>query len=372
MTNYGPTPILVTVPQGAAYECEMMIWRTGGGTDALSHPGHAAILMRRENNPGPWVYNNNIVVPDMDPTRMRYISFWPTGDSDKYTKTGKAGGVSIYLSTRDGNFLTNHLMDWAMELGEAARRTLDRGGAPRTNQMVVGSYGGRDLWGTRFEVGITLPALAGMRATSLGINMNKVVDWAIAFKASPEFNYTYISKSNNCSGVAVRAMCAGGADAFGAIGGNPSKGTLYMTPNDAQTWGRAVASGIQLVNQMLATINGRVAALPMVGVDLPTVESWKTTSAVSWTRRGTETRAIDAALAVYHANTWATDYPKKFAALVTMISNIEKHMKTPGGRDAAYLQLGRAIIHVVGLVAAQGTAPWNVASYYGEAHMRPA
>ncbi len=366
MTKLGITANDLNIAQTAENECTVMIWNTGTWAGALSHPGHASILMRRDKNEGPFEYE------DYPPRQIRYVSFWPASDSDKTAKTGKEGNKAMMTSKRDGNFLSHHIEDYDNELGASGRAALNNGGARRPGQVVVNiDANGNDYWGQLPQHLISLPAMAGTRLRSLGLDMNEIVDWCVAFKESDEFNYTYISTSQNCAGVAVRALCAGGADAFAALGGSPSKGTIYFTPNDAKIWVDAVAVGIQRVNNMLGDLYHLSSGHPLLKTDLPTVEQWKALSNVSFSMRGSLTRGIDDALATYHTTTWIHDFPKRLGALVKMIKNTHAHFQTDSKRQPAYVALARRIIHVVRLRAAQGNYTWDTESFYGTDHLRP-
>ncbi|WP_431285738.1 hypothetical protein ACQW02_13395 [Humitalea sp. 24SJ18S-53] len=370
MSKRGYIRAEIELAQTAAFECTMMIWHTGAWAGALTHPGHASVLLRRDRDEGPFVGYQPAYDDDDE---IRYVSFWPASASDKGTKRGQESNKTIYTSRRDGNFLSHHNNDYDNELGATGRAALENGGAPRAGQVVFAEYdNGNDYWGQRPQALIALPALTGMRATSLGLDMNRIVAWCVNFRVSEDFNYTYISTSQNCSGVAVRALCAGGGDAFAAMGGSTSKGTIYFTPNDAEVWGNSVALGIQRVNNLLADLHNLSHTTPLQGTDLLDVDAWKTLSTVAHSMRGSLTRAIDDGLATYHATTWGANYPKRMSALVKIIKNTHAHLQRDSRRNPAYLTLARQIMHVVGERAVLGNRAWDVADYYGSDHIRPA
>lgn len=374
MSRNGVTPANLTLNQSVAHEVTAMVWRTGSGLGALSHPGHMALVLRRAWNQGPWRIRDDDVDPAADDTEYRYISFWPGGPSDKGTKYNRENSKTIYTSRRDATFLPHHLIDFYAELGDRGRQTLDGGGAPRPGQVVIGTDGAADVWGQRVEVTVALPALCPARPLALGLSLNRMVDWARQFKASDEFNYTYISTSNNCSGVAVRGLVAGGADAFGPHGGNPSKGTLYFTPNDALTYVQGIARGIAAVNRKLADLNVRCMTTIRNGDDLMDLRTFTGATKVDWKLRTTKLRRIDSALESYHRLTWIADFPKKLDCLVTIIVNTQAYLAetTTHSRDGGLLHLAKQALHVVaGLAADAGTA-WSPLDYYGDAHRRPA
>jgi len=272
MSRRGIDSGALTIPQQADYECTVLVWHTGAWLEGLSHPGHASLLLRRQKKVGPWKCQAKKAddglefdcQPDYDLAKIRYVSVWAEGPSAKTSRTGKEGGVARFLSARGGDLLSHHLQDYVNELGDSARERLEGGAPPRPGQIVIGRFrggddDGGDVWGKKCEASVALPGLSPARADKLGLNLNKVVEWAARFKRGPECNYVYISKSQNCAGVAVRALSAGGADAFGALGGNPSKGTIYFTPNDMVVYANGVREGIRRVNQMLDDLRGVVS-----------------------------------------------------------------------------------------------------------------
>jgi len=235
---------------------------------------------------------------------------------------------------------------------------------------------GDEKYGQLPDVVISLQAMAPSQTTSLGLQMNRIVDWCQDFKVSPDFNYKYISSTNNCSGVAVRALSAGGADAFAAVGGCSSKSSIYYTPNDAEDWANSVAVGIQKVNAWLSNLNNNSPKTSLWRSDLPTVAQWKTASHKSFSFRGSETRGVDDALAVWHDCQKGKDpksFPKAFGALVSLIQHTFMHMqKDPkSARSESYKELARSILLEVEYLAQKAVLAWNGSDYYGSNSNRP-
>ena len=365
------------VKQNFDNECTVMIWRTSKawlGLGGLSHPGHASVLLRKSRDEGPFLgWKFGVRSGKYDDSKARYVSFWPSGDPDK----AKRGGM--YTSSRDGEFLRHHNIDYVNELSARGATRLDEGSARRQGQIMV-SADAKDLgdeeYGQLPDVLISLQAMAPSQTTSLGLQMNRIVDWCQDFKASPDFNYKYISSTNNCSGVAVRALSAGGADAFAAVGGCSSKSSIYYTPNDAEDWANSVAVGIQKVNAWLSNLNNNSPKTSLWRADLPTVAQWKTASHKSFSFRGSETRGVDEALAVWHDCQKGKDpksFPKAFGALVLLIQHTFKHLqKDPkSARSEAYKELARSILLEVEELAQKSALPWHKRPYYGSNSNRP-
>jgi len=371
--------------QEFAFECTVMIWRTGDGwTGAMKHPGHASFLMRKTLEEGPFIYQSYDGGSYPDDSKARYVSFWPGSDNAYGGKTRFDPDFKVSVlkgrDLRDGYFVEYHVDDYINELSNKAETRLDEGSARRQGQMLVwtGMYTDpktnvrlpHDRYGQLPQALIHLPGMAISRPTSLGLQMNRIVDWCLAFKHSEDFNYKYISTSNNCAGVAVRALAAGGADAFAAVGGCSGKSSIYFTPNDAEVWAKAVSAGIQRVNAWLATLNFYGPKETVFGNHLPTVAQWKTASHKSFSFRGRETRGVDDALGVWHACKEGKDtksFPTAFGALVQLIQHSFMHMqKDPKSeRNEAYRQLARAILLEVQHLAQISPRPWTETSFYG-------
>jgi hypothetical protein len=351
-----------------------MIWRSKRFVKALSHPGHAAVLLRRAVDKGPWYLaikkgvsmigaegelrqesyiERKEVTPNIDQSNLRYISFWPQGDKN--------------IVGSKGYFSSNHLHDFAQEIGSSAQKKLEFDAVvPRLGQVVIGSdeaYG--DFWGQRPEDTISIPGLSGARQTKLGLNFNLMVEWA-ASQSSKGLTWKFITNSRNCAGVAVGALKAGGGEAFAAVGGDPRDMLLYTNPNDALHWTVAVFRGVQYVNHYLEMLHNATAQLPPGRPDLMSYQQWRSVSQVSWTIRGQQTTAIDKALQTYHAANWHVEYPKKFKALVEIIDNIRDHMLRRTKRDGAYLELARDVMSVVAFLARSADKPWTVVDFYSK------
>jgi len=359
MSTQGPNFAALTLPQPEAFQADMLIWRSAPGMGAIDHPGHAAVVLRRQRNEGPWRYQGRVngrknTRPAIQPAAQRYISFWPDDEKD-----------GLFDRTT-AKFRVDHLDDCWQEISSAAGRALGEGRfAPRAGQIVLGSDDrGDDIWGQWPQVIVSIPGLSSARQTRLGLHLNRMVEWAQRFKASDEFGYTFVSKGRNCAGVAVRALVAGGGDAFAAIGGHHGKPNIFTVPNDAQHWAEAVLRGVQEVNRMLEVLRDATAHLPAGPSDLMSYRQWRTTSHVALTIRGPQTVAIDKALQDFHAARWLDGHPAKFGALVTIIKAIRDHMRRETKRETAYLELAREVMGVVAWLARSADQPWAPADYY--------
>lgn len=355
-----------SLPQDLPFQCDMLVWRNAPGLSAQDHPGHAALVLRRTVNEGPWHVLGSrlrhVTAGDVNPairlTDQRYVSFWPG-----------FGGGDGFFGVRNGMFRKDHLEDMEHEMSPNGRTRLSNNQTePRQGQIVVGEDDGNDVWGQLPQATVSVPGLTGARADRLGLSLNRIVAWAARFRQGDEFNYVFASKTNNCSGVAVRAMREGGGDAFAALGGGPAEPTFYLAPNDAQRWANAVRLGAGECNRMLGTLRNRTAfmAAPPPAQDLMSPQDWKTRSDVAWTIRGRLTAAVDKALKDYHGRDWEAGFQKKLKALVTIIKNVHDHLREDSKRDGAYLLLAWQVIAVVGRLARTGDEPWTPDNYYGD------
>lgn len=355
------------LPQEQSFQCDMLVWRNALGLAAQDHPGHAALVLRRAVNAGPWhvlggralSQSHGVVTPEIRLSDQRYVSFWP----------GSRGNAGLF-GRRNGRFRKDHIDDMEAEMSPNGRARLDSNlTEPREGQIVVGEYDdGQDVWGQLPQATVSVPGLTGARADRLGLSLNRIVGWAARFRQGDEFNYIFASKTNNCSGVAVRAMREGGGDAFAALGGSPAEPSFYLAPNDAQRWANAVRLGVGECNRMLGALRNRTAfmAAPPPGIDLMSLQDWKARSDVAWTIRGRLTAAVDKALKDYHDRGWDAGFQKKLKALVTIVRNVHDHLREDSRRDSAYLLLAWQVVGVVGRLARAGDEPWTPDSYYGD------
>lgn len=371
--------------QESDFECTVMIWRTAEGfTGGLRHPGHASFLMRKTRNEGPFTLDDYDEACYDNHSAVRYVSFWPgtTNVAEAKTRFDLAikGNIRNARMKQNGYFRGHHLDDYTAEIGRRAIERLDDGMARRQGQVLLwsgliedpktGLNVPAERYGQAPQELIHLPGIVGSRPTQLGIQMNRIVDWCHDFKASKDFNYQYISTSNNCAGVACRALAAGGADAFAGVGGCSRESSIFFTPNDAETWVKAVRGGIFQVNVWLSMLNANSPRASVWRENLPTVAQWKRESYKTFSFRGSETRGVDEALAVWHAcdiGENSKSFPKAFDALVKLAKHTFTHMrKDPNSdRSEAYKELARSILTRVSYLAKMENGPFD-ALYFGD------
>lgn len=364
MSKHGINLAALKIPQPGAFNCHVMVWKDGAEGQAEVLPGHCSLLLRRPPNEGPWSIKSTNLPPPYDPALIRYVSFWERRSwglrpIDQRHK-------NVQLDTQEDAFAEHHLLDYEGQLGEDAALRLCKGGASSARQIVMGRISAVDMWGLLPSKTVSLPGLDSTRPTALGLNLNRIVSWAIGFKKGPEYDADYLQTTQNCAGVAVRALCAGGADAFGQLGGNKTDGTLYMTPDQALLWVEGVARGIREVNHCLSHLN-TVQIAKSTGTDLPSVSDWKKSSDGVLHLRGRAAHAIDEALADYHAANWNSLFPQRLAALVTIVRKTRDLFAAPGLAKRAYRDLAGCILSAIGTVSGLSATAWDPTSYYGKA-----
>ncbi len=134
------------VPQHSESECTVLIRRSGWLHKALRRSGHAALLLRRRQDEGPWVVHDGDT-PVSDDDRARYVSFRPVDRHDSL--------LSRFRVCRS-HFTPHHLLDFASELGDHSQCRLRRGARPRPRQICIGNgsmrSAGEKIWGARMTI----------------------------------------------------------------------------------------------------------------------------------------------------------------------------------------------------------------------------
>lgn len=353
---------LIDIPQKYTPEATLVIWENRDGVRAMQHPGHAALLLRR--------FSFTNLNANWDATRIRYISFFPGGSREKNTMK------------RPAQFSAHYFWDMNFEMSERAQlglrnKTMQR----RRGQYVIGH--GEDaeqnpveIYGQMADGILPMPGLSLADRYHWGIDLNRIVKWALEFRTSKDFNYEFISKSGNCAGVAIRALRAGGGEAFASvIGGAPSL-TLYATPKDCIQIGQAVMDGIRRVNHMMDHLNGVVQGKynNLGGThatrdisELYSAADWKRDSYVALKTRGLILRSIDSGLEKYHRLTWDNNFPDKLTAYMTVLKGVYDHFQVSksGKREPAFVVLAAQLLFTWSTVAAEADLSWDPRSYYG-------
>lgn len=350
----------VDIAQTYTPEATLVIWENRDGFRAMQHPGHAALLLRRFT-----LTHMNLV---WDPTRVRYVSFFPGGGREKSSLV------------RPGQFSAHYFWDMKFEMSERVQNALQQGTMlPRNEQYVIGSELGSntEIYGQAADRILSMPALSPNNQYRWGIDLNRIVDWALNFRVSKEFNYEMVSKSNNCAGVAIRALRAGGGEAFASVVGGAPTMTLYATPKDCVQIGQAVIEGIRRVNDMMSFLNNIVAlkSRNLVGTlanrnvnDLYTASEWKRDSHVALKTRGLILRGIDSGLEKYHRLSWDTNYPEKLSAYVSVLKGVHEHFEVSksGKREPAFVVLSSQILGQWRNLAAEANLNWKTGTFYSK------
>ncbi len=353
----------INIPQNHTPEATLVIWENREGPRILVHPGHAALLLRR--------YTFTDLRAPWDPTRVRYVSFFPGGDREKKSMA------------RAGYFSQHYFWDMKFEMSDSTRTLLRSKKSPRRRGQYVIEYyddeegNPNEMYGQMADGIISLQAMTASNRYQWGIDLNRIVAWAIGFRASRDFNYEFISTTGNCAGVAIRALRAGGGEAFASLIGGTPEHTIYVTPKNCIEIGTTVAMGIRRANFMMNHMSQIVQA-KFAGVggtpatrdisDLYRATDWKSDSAVAYKIRGNILRGIDSALEQYHRFSWDTAYPEKLQAYLSVLKGTFEHFQVSqsGRREPAFVVLAMQLLQVWTMRAAEVDNAWNPNSYYGQ------
>jgi len=319
-----------------------------------SHFGHASVELRAG------------YIPTND--RMQ-VSFWPgsgagkgmsgiraqEGSSnadvldDKISEMGKLTSLRLEVGYRQDAGIP-YPPEWDVILRDNKKGPLR---TPRPGQKQSGyeDNDGFPLWSQSQESKIKLPALQHMRG-DWGLPIKPIMRWWNGFQATTP-DYQALSTNNNCAGVALLALEAGGAGAFLPL---PSI-FIYAEPVQVERYAIGLRSVIEQTEIATRTLADDIAAAKKSGALKPlageikdgmwTVAEWKKHSALGPMQpRSSTIRDIDDALAKYHGKSWATDYQGKFTAFVKMFRSIAKHRQAKGesARSSAVLTLGQQAI----------------------------
>ena len=361
------------IEQNYPSEVTAVVWTGGKGVGAFSHPGHAAMCLRR---------NMQERVDFDDLVNNRYVSYIPGGDYNDN-------------DVRSGLFQESYAEDMEFEIAE---RTNERLGArvfpPSQRQQVIKNYGRDDAgsfrkageqafeeqWGIKADTFVSMAALTDDR---IGLDYNRIVSWCLNFKSAPDFYYDFVSNSNNCASVVWKALDMGGGKAFCAIHTSVPNNRIYITPKEFADYSEFIRLGILKANICYDYIwreienkrmrNAGLARQAPIGFALDDIYSyhdWKDESAVSWKMRGFILRRIDDAVEKYHKYAWGTNYSDKLQQLLIIIVNLQDHLlkSQSGKRDAAIVALGQQVTRVVDRLKHDAVGLWDARTYYGTAH----
>lgn len=352
MTTQGTKHAELRLKQIHPNEATVLVWRAARGVRALHHPGHIGVLLRSGMQQGPF-FAETIYGPD-EASFIRYVSFWPWSDARKRTVFGEQ------FMKRSANFQEHHPSDYIAELGANAREGLEEGTLiPLENQIVVLVHPetGEDVWGARQDVLLHLRGLAAETPGHLGLNLGAIVDWCLRFRASPDFNYTFISRTKNCAGIAIKALAAGGGEIFAKVGNAGSAAHIYVTPNDGMRWAEAVARGIQTVNQWIEKLRNDSARISLMNGrdELPAAGAWTYSAGAGAAR---DIKAIAAALEKYH-HPGVNSGLARMEALVALIKLVHGVLRAEPMAGDAYRQLAARICQAVARLAREGDREWD-------------
>ena len=364
----------ISIEQRYSSECTSVVWTNKRFAGAISHPGHAALLLRKNMKTDARKFN-------LFPQVVSYVSFLPS-NADRNNQ-----------SLLPGSFSSDYLKDMSFETSEVTQERLQkREYSPKSNQLVAESraIGDRYLerWGTAADSFVSMQAM-GDADERIGIDLNRIVYWANNFRTSPQCAYVFFSTNQNCAGVAWQALDAGGGKAFCEYFTKTPQHRLYKTPNDFIEYVTYIQQGILAANRSLDYVrntykqkiqaNFRNSAGDffhkagagfnrVIASDLYSYEEWMRESSVSFRARGFILRDIDSAVKSFHTFDWIDNFSEKLLCLLKIIKGIEDHFleSSSGSRDAALVALAKQVNQIVSQLCGSSTKPWQEPLFMGE------
>jgi hypothetical protein len=236
----------------------------------------------------------------VNPDKYSYISWWPFGPNDSFWED-----MRREINSNAAQMLASH--------PEKAR------------PGQVKTPGGQ--WGYEPETVVNLPAL-GAANRYWGLSPCHMWQWFEDFKDNPDNEYNIVSATQNCSGVAVGALVAGGGEAFAPA----PKARVYMLPNEVKAWAinlqaelvrlnkNSLVLECQLIPEYRKTLSrGQPRKYPEERTDLWSLDEWKTHTHLKIGVRTGAVGDIDGLLPKYHACDFDGDYLQKFVLLGTIM-----------------------------------------------------
>lgn len=300
----------------------------------------------------------------------RYISFWPK-DGAGTDKTALKAQPGLTSDDRQQDMFNEMRQDVAMRLelnhriasgipmpDHIARRAL----APRTGQVRLDEPFKDDdtgeifyLWGQSPSNVTTLPGGAeGGKA--FGLSTRRMGDWWGQYKATQP-HYRAISRTNNCAGVAIMGLVAGGSE---AILPAPTI-MIYAEPLQVDQYAQDLLKEMTALEAMVRDIRTDTIALTKEGkVDVTKADgmvdglwplaTWKSKSALGALQfRSGTVRDMDDAVEAFHKANWKDKFVQRYTALVKLIRAIHKHRqeKPESKRSEGIITLAEQAIKIL-------------------------
>jgi hypothetical protein len=327
-------------PKTYTVEVVVRVWRNlkMWGKIPTSHFGHASVEVLSKFVPGFY----------------QHVSFWPGDYASKGNAIKKQSSSSTATPKTDKISEMNRLTALRLEVGYCKQngiaypaewddvlRETNKGpiNTPRPGQKRTGELDDDDLpmWSQSPDVKTYLPGF-GAQGRNWGLSTGRM-------------------GKQNCAGVALMALEAGGA---GAIVKLP-KVTIYGEPVQVEDYAESVLAQLNQMESWTddleqdikqAVISGKVKPAPSDNLvdGLWTLDTWKQKSALGgMTVRSANIREIDDAVEKYHQGDWNDGYLKRYKALVNMFVALCKHRqeKPDSKRSEGLLRLGAQILAIV-------------------------
>lgn len=211
------------------------------------------------------------------------------------------------------------------------------------------------LWSQSPENKINIPGI-GASTSFWGVSLRRMAQWWNQFKATQP-QYQALSRKNNCAGVALLGLKAGGSEAYVKL---PSV-TVYAEPLQVENYANALLAKIQDLNRITQDVDNDVRAVVASKALSPTpaseiqdgiytLQHWKQRSHLGGlTVRSGTIRDIDSAVEKFHTANWHAAFPDRLKALVDIMTAIAKHRaeKPDSKRSEAIVRLAAQVITVL-------------------------
>ena len=203
-----------------------------------------------------------------------------------------------------------------------------------------------------------------MQPHRLGLDLNRIIASVNRFKAGDDFQYRYVSHSNNCAAIACRGLVAGGGAAFLRLGAAnwvgrlcfpPFFGRLYLTPNTVLRYARQIERGINHANRMLSAIEAQAVGSAIAG---------STTEELDDRTAGGELAGL---IRRFRNLQWQKDLTNKLGLLIAILRQTYDDLQR--GPDAAVLRKARLMLSAVEELTADAAASWEPQLHYGDVRL---
>ncbi|MDB6090090.1 MAG: multidrug transporter permease [Gammaproteobacteria bacterium] len=327
------------------------------------HFGHAAVTITGNSVKGSPKYPH-----------LQHISFWPGesvgllnavnvvrgsvsphGSEDKENEMNSLTALRLEVGYCRANSIPYPPI-WDLNLEQANKTPLTdprpgqkrRADSPNVPARTYGDL--MPIYSQSAEAKIYLPGLMA-RGRHWGLHLSNMAMWWNNFVASRP-PYRALSAEDNCAGVALKGLQAGGSEALVKLPGIK----VYTEPLQVEAYARELEKRfkeLELLTGILEADN-TPARTPVAANEISDglwrFDLWKKASALGVLHQRSDTiREIDANLEAYQRLTWKYAFNERYAIFVKLFLAVVKHReeKSDSKRSAAVAQLGSHILKLL-------------------------